>query len=113
MRTFYVFIRSLLFIQIADFGFSREMSSESFIASSVGSLLYSSPEIIERKSYKGTECDMWSLGVVLYIMLTASMPFDDRNLGDFLVKISSGTYPEPTGVSDGKCSSFVFVCSHA
>lgn len=89
------------------------MSSESFIASSVGSLLYSSPEIIERKSYKGTECDMWSLGVVLYIMLTASMPFDDRNLGDFLVKISSGTYPEPTGVSDGKCSSFVFVCSHA
>lgn len=99
--TFYIFI--LLLPQIADFGFSREMaSSESFIASSVGSLLYSSPEIIERKPYKGTECDIWSLGVVLYIMLTASMPFDDRNLGDFLVKISSGTYPEPVGVSDGK-----------
>lgn len=114
MCTCYIFIRSLLLLQIADFGFSKEMSPDgSFIASSVGSLLYSSPEIIERKTYRGPECDMWSLGVVLYVMLTASMPFDDGNMGDFLVKINSGTYPEPAGVSDGKFRSFNSQHAHA
>lgn len=97
----------LLHLQVADFGFSKEITSESQIASSVGSLLYSSPEIIERKPYQGTECDIWSLGVILYVMLTASMPFDDTNLGEFLVKISTGNYPDPVGASDGKyCLSF-------
>ena len=88
--------------QVADFGFSKEMSSTSLLMSSVGSLLYSSPEIIERKAYVGTECDVWSLGVILYVMLTATMPFDDSNPGDFLIKISTGSYPQPVGVSNCK-----------
>lgn len=92
----------ILATQIADFGFSKEITTESLIASSVGSLLYSSPEIIERKPYQGAECDIWSLGVILYVTLTAGMPFDDTNMGEFLVKISSGSYPDPIGVSDGK-----------
>jgi serine/threonine protein kinase len=92
----------LLLLQIADFGFSKEITSESMIASSVGSLLYSSPEIVNCKPYEGPECDIWSLGVILYIMLTATMPFDDSNMGEFLVKVENATYSKPTGVSDGK-----------
>lgn len=65
-------------------------------------MLYSSPEIIQGNPYRGPECDVWSLGVILYTMLTATMPFDDSNLGEFMLKIANGEYPEPIGVSDGK-----------
>lgn len=72
----------------------------------MGSPLYSSPEIIQGKPYKGPECDVWSLGVILYVMLTATMPFDDSNIAQFLVKIENGDYPEPCGTSDGKQTKF-------
>ena len=91
-------------LQIVDFGFSKDITSRSLIASSVGSLLYSSPEIVEGKPYKGPECDVWSLGVILYTMLTATMPFDDGNMGDFIGNITNGNYPDPIGVSDCKYS---------
>lgn len=89
-----------MFAQIADFGFSKNIPSAPLTASSVGSPLYSSPEIIQGKPYKGPECDVWSLGVILYVMLTATMPFDDSNIAQFLVKVENGDYPEPCGVSD-------------
>ena len=75
----------------------------------MGSLLYSSPEIIQGKPYQGPECDIWSLGVILYTMLTATMPFDDSNMGDFIVKIENGEYAPPMGVSDGKSSSQIII----
>ena len=88
--------------QIADFGFSKNIPSCPLTASRVGSPLYSSPEIIQGKPYQGPECDVWSLGVILYTMLTATMPFDDSNMGQFLMEIKNGNYPEPYGTSDGK-----------
>lgn len=88
--------------QIADFGFSKTISTYPIYSSSVGSLLYSSPEIVQGKPYQGPECDVWSLGVILYTMLTASMPFDDSNMGQFFVKIENGDYPAPLGVSNGR-----------
>ena len=92
----------VLTFQIADFGFSKTISSHPISASSVGSLLYSSPEIIRGEPYQGPECDVWSLGVILYTMLTATMPFDDSNMGQFLVKIENGQYPVPLGVSNSR-----------
>lgn len=92
----------LLLLQIADFGFSKKIAPRPLVASSVGSLLYSSPEIVEGRPYLGNECDMWSLGVILYVLLTASMPFDDSHMGNFLKTIAKGSYPEPIGLSDCK-----------
>ena len=67
-----------------------------------GSPLYTSPEIILKRPYLGPECDVWSLGVILYTMLTATMPFDDSNFPKFMHQVEIGEYPEPLGVSDGK-----------
>ena len=65
------------------------------VATYCGSALYASPEMIEGKPYRGPECDIWSLGVILYCMLTASMPFDDSDWHDFVFSVQRGDYPQP------------------
>eukprot|EP01110_Echinostelium_bisporum_P004173 TRINITY_DN2019_c1_g2_i2.p1 TRINITY_DN2019_c1_g2~~TRINITY_DN2019_c1_g2_i2.p1 ORF type:complete len:281 (-),score=33.01 TRINITY_DN2019_c1_g2_i2:175-1017(-) len=61
-------------IRLLDFGLSRLMPrAELVTTSAVGTLDYKAPEICARKPY-GNSCDIWSLGVVLYDMLTGSLP---------------------------------------
>ena len=99
---YYLSIVSTSLSQIADFGLSKDTHTEPMVATYCGSPLYTSPEIILKKPYLGPECDVWSLGVILYTMLTATMPFDDSNFPKFMRQVEIGEYPEPLGVSDGK-----------
>jgi serine/threonine protein kinase len=86
--------------KLADFGFSKEVDHEDFLETYCGSPLYASPEMILGRPYFGSECDVWSLGVILYTMLTATMPFDDRDVPSFLSCVEKGVYPEPPEVSE-------------
>ncbi|KAJ5073050.1 checkpoint kinase [Anaeramoeba ignava] len=61
-------------IKIVDFGLSRIITQKDKFNSFTGTLPYLSPEVIERKEY-GKECDIWSSGVILYILLCGYMPF--------------------------------------
>lgn len=63
-------------VLLADFGFSNFWSSYKLETEGVGSLNYASPEIItSAATYVGPEVDLWSLGAVLYTMVTGKLPF--------------------------------------
>ncbi|XP_066907725.1 testis-specific serine/threonine-protein kinase 3 [Halyomorpha halys] len=76
-------------IKIADFGFARwccDMSTNRRVLSDTfcGSAAYAAPEILQGIKYNPKMYDVWSLGCILYIMLCATMPFDDSNIKEML-----------------------------
>ncbi|CAH0554861.1 unnamed protein product [Brassicogethes aeneus] len=71
-------------VKLGDFGFARHCKNHygEKIKSSTfcGSAAYAAPEILQGVLYEPKKYDIWSLGCILYIMLAASMPFDDANI---------------------------------
>ncbi|NXS13861.1 NUAK2 kinase, partial [Neodrepanis coruscans] len=87
-------------LQIADFGLSNVYQQDKLLQTYCGSPLYASPEIINGRPYKGPEVDSWSLGVLLYILVHGTMPFDGHDYKTLVKQITSGDYREPTKLSD-------------
>lgn len=87
-------------IKIADFGLSNLYHQGKFLQTFCGSPLYASPEIVNGKPYTGPEVDSWSLGVLLYILVHGTMPFDGQDHKTLVKQISEGAYREPPKPSD-------------
>ncbi|NXX98835.1 NUAK2 kinase, partial [Centropus bengalensis] len=87
-------------IKIADFGLSNVYQQDKLLQTYCGSPLYASPEIINGRPYKGPEVDSWSLGVLLYILVHGTMPFDGHDYKTLVKQITSGDYREPAKLSD-------------
>ncbi|KZZ90034.1 carbon catabolite derepressing protein kinase [Ascosphaera apis ARSEF 7405] len=88
-------------VKIADFGLSNIMSDGNFLKTSCGSPNYAAPEVISGKLYAGPEVDVWSCGVILYVLLVGRLPFDDEFIPALFKKISSGNYHMPNYISPG------------
>lgn len=86
-------------IKLSDFGLSYYSQSPigHRMKSSVGTPFYVAPEIIQGKYY-GNEVDYWSLGVVMYLLLTGTLPFYSDNRAGLYNKILKGTYEINTDV---------------
>ena len=61
---------------------------------------YAAPEVINKVPYNGYAADIWSLGVVLYVILAGCLPFDEENLVQLFEKVSAGEYTMPMWLSD-------------
>lgn len=88
-------------VKIADFGLSNIMTDGNFLKTSCGSPNYAAPEVISGKLYAGPEVDVWSSGVILYVMLCGRLPFDDEFIPALFKKISNGVYTLPNYLSKG------------
>ncbi|TSN95718.1 Maternal embryonic leucine zipper kinase [Bagarius yarrelli] len=64
-----------------------------------GSPAYAAPELIQGKSYIGSEADVWSMGVLLFALLCGFLPFDDDNCMVLYRKITKGHYENPHWLS--------------
>mmetsp|Transcript_10832 Transcript_10832/g.32067 ORF Transcript_10832/g.32067 Transcript_10832/m.32067 type:complete len:478 (-) Transcript_10832:534-1967(-) len=78
-------------IKIADFGFAKRVDSANCLTTQCGTPGYVAPEILEGVPY-GTKSDMWSLGVIMYILLGGYPPFIDHNQRELFRKIRKGQY---------------------
>ena len=64
-----------------------------------GSPNYAAPEVLHHEQYDGMQADIWSLGVVLYAMLTRQLPFDDDNLSRVIRQIEKADFKIPSNLS--------------
>lgn len=75
-------------LKIIDFGTSQIFKPSFPMTEKYGTILYIAPEVI--KGYYNEKCDIWSCGVILYILLSGHTPFSGKNDEEILQKISRG-----------------------
>lgn len=65
-------------VKLCDFGFTREYEGKlSYLQTFCGTVCYSAPEMLKGEKYAGEKVDVWSLGIILFALLTGELPFDD------------------------------------
>ncbi|KAK5101480.1 hypothetical protein LTR24_000536 [Lithohypha guttulata] len=65
-------------VKLVDFGFTREYEGKaSYLQTFCGTICYSAPEMLKGEKYAGEKVDVWSLGIVLFALLTGALPFDE------------------------------------
>ena len=82
--------KDLIYIKIADFGTAKifkENQSEKLL---VGSPYYIAPEVIDRNYNE--KCDLWSCGVLMYILLSTKVPFNGKNNKEIFENIKKGEF---------------------
>ncbi|KAG9394612.1 Protein kinase domain [Carpediemonas membranifera] len=88
-------------IKLADFGLSNIMADGDFLSTSCGSPNYAAPEVVSGKHYIGPHVDVWSCGIILFALLTGSLPFDDYKLPNLFAKIKKADFHMPSSVPAG------------
>ncbi|KAJ9076772.1 Serine/threonine-protein kinase [Entomophthora muscae] len=86
-------------IKIIDFGLSNLFSTHSQLSTFCGSLYFAAPELLSAQEYTGPEVDIWSLGIVFYVLVCGRVPFDDPNMPALHAKIKKGNVSYPSWLS--------------
>ncbi|KAJ3696315.1 hypothetical protein LUZ61_000020 [Rhynchospora tenuis] len=91
-------------LKISDFGLSalpQHLGKDGLLHTTCGSPNYIAPEVLGNRGYHGSMSDIWSCGVILYMMLVGHLPFEDRNIVVLYQKILMGETKIPTWLSVG------------
>lgn len=92
-----------LTIKLVDFGMAALQPEGRWLSTPCGSPHYAAPEVIRYKQYDGGQADVWSCGVILYVMLTGQPPFtynDRQDLTHLFKIIAQARYHMPDNLSD-------------
>ncbi|XP_062179261.1 LOW QUALITY PROTEIN: CBL-interacting protein kinase 28-like [Phragmites australis] len=85
-------------LKVTDFGLSALAESkrqDGLLHTACGTPGYVAPEVLSRKGHSGAKADVWSCGVILFVLATSYLPFHDRNLIEMYRKISKAEYRCP------------------
>ncbi|XP_076878359.1 SNF related kinase b [Brachyhypopomus gauderio] len=94
-----VFFRQQGTVKLTDFGFSNHFQPGTMLMTSCGSLAYSAPEILLGEEYDAPAVDIWSLGVILYMLVCGHPPFQEATDSETLTMIMDCCYTVPEHVS--------------
>ncbi|KAI5299858.1 hypothetical protein KEM56_002913 [Ascosphaera pollenicola] len=86
-------------IKIIDFGLSNLFNPASKLKTFCGSLYFAAPELLQARQYTGPEVDIWSFGVVLYVLVCGKVPFDDQSMPQLHAKIKKGQTEYPPSLT--------------
>ncbi|RKP24964.1 kinase-like domain-containing protein, partial [Syncephalis pseudoplumigaleata] len=86
-------------IKLIDFGLANLYSPRSQLNTFCGSLYFAAPELLNARPYIGPEVDIWSLGIVLYVLVCGKVPFDDQSMPMLHAKIKRGHVEYPDWLS--------------
>ncbi|KAK4796550.1 hypothetical protein SAY86_028876 [Trapa natans] len=86
---------------ILFFMFDVKFQEDGLLHTTCGSPNYVAPEVLSNRGYHGATSDVWSCGVILYVILMGYLPFDDRNLAVLYQKIFKGDFQIPKLLSPG------------
>ncbi len=90
-------------LKISDFGLSALSSAsdgrQKMLMTTCGTPNYVAPEVLQEKGYNGKIADVWSCGVILYVMLAGYLPFEDETMNGLFAKIESGVFSFPSHFS--------------
>ncbi|KAM7070618.1 SNF-related serine/threonine-protein kinase isoform 1-T2 [Acridotheres tristis] len=94
-----VFFEKQGLVKLTDFGFSNKFQPGKKLTTSCGSLAYSAPEILLGDEYDAPAVDIWSLGVILFMLVCGQPPFQEANDSETLTMIMDCKYTVPPHVS--------------
>jgi serine/threonine protein kinase len=85
-------------LKVSDFGLSALADckrQDGMLHTTCGTPAYVAPEVINRKGYDGAKADIWSCGVILFVLLAGYLPFHDKNLMEMYKKIGKAEFKCP------------------
>uniref|UniRef100_A0A8C2AKW4 non-specific serine/threonine protein kinase n=1 Tax=Cyprinus carpio TaxID=7962 RepID=A0A8C2AKW4_CYPCA len=97
---------SNMHIKLADFGFGNFYIPGKSLSTWCGSPPYAAPEVFEGKEYEGPSLDIWSLGVLLYVLVCGTLPFDGTTLPALRRRVTDGRFRVPFFMSQD-CESLI------
>jgi len=87
-------------LKISDFGLSALSSAsdggQKMLMTTCGTPNYVAPEVLKEKGYSGKTADVWSCGVILFVMLAGYLPFEDETMNGLFAKIENGRFSFPS-----------------
>lgn len=89
-------------LKVSDFGLSTISECrrlDGLLHTSCGTPAYVAPEVINRKGYDGSKADIWSCGVILFVLMAGYLPFQDKNLMNMYKKIGKAEFKCPSWFS--------------
>ncbi|CAF1234516.1 unnamed protein product [Rotaria magnacalcarata] len=101
-----VFFEKQGIVKLTDFGFSNQFSPGKKLLTSCGSLAYSAPEILLGDPYDAPAVDIWSLGVILFMLVTGRAPFQEANDSETVMMILDCCYKLPPNISS-ECQNLI------